>query len=350
MKILHITTHFPPFVGGLENLVWQVAREQASRREVAVLTLKHDPKLPDFEVREGVRIFRVRGWEILENRWIFPRFGFEKKVREVAPEVIFTHTRFFATSFFGGRVARKIGARWVHVEHGSNFVRAKNRFVRGMAWIFDRIFGRWVLKNADRVMTLSEAGRDFVKNLAGREAVIVPNGVQIPAVIPPPPRQNRAIFFGRLIAEKGIFEVLGAARMCPEWKFEICGGGGNFSPKNEPKNVKFAGEVAPEAIFERVAGADLAILPSWSEGSSLAVLESAAVGRPVLATDVGENRKICSADFLVEAGRAESLAEKLRAWRGKFEFLEREGARVRTRVAERFSFEEMVARWEAEIF
>lgn len=356
MKILHVTTHFYPFVGGLENLVLSIATEQAKTHEVTILTLKYDKSLPNEEVVDGVKIIRLPAIRLLKNQYSIPRLGFSRKVRELNSDVLFTHTRFFITSALAGfsnpgsKMKEKFepgfvsNNTWIHVEHGQNFVEAKNIFLKLGARLLDLTIGKFIFRKADKIVVLGERGREFVNNLAGRKdnVFVISNGVKIP-VTKNAPRKNKALFFGRIIPEKGVGEIIEAAKSIPNWTFDIYGKGGILGSKD---NVVFHGEITPDQVSTKIQESDLVILPSWSEGNSLAVLEAAANARPILATPVGQNEKVISPEFLIPVGNVEKMVEKLDKFEGSFDTLEREGLKNREIIKKDFSFKEMVRKYE----
>jgi len=111
-------------------------------------------------------------------------------------------------------------------------------------------------------------------------------------------RPVRVLFPSRLIYEKGIYELLDACRSL--WAdgqtFELWVAGeldtGNRSAlssselhalRNEQR-LRFLGHVEDmRALYARV---DLVVLPSWREGLSRALIEAAAMERPIITTDV----------------------------------------------------------------
>jgi len=94
-----------------------------------------------------------------------------------------------------------------------------------------------------------------------------------------------------------------------------------------------------------MAGADVVVLPSLTEGLSNAVLEAMAAGRPVVATDVGGTREaLGDAGVLVSPGSPGELADGLGGVLGDREAALRLAARARERVASLFSVDVMVER------
>jgi glycosyltransferase involved in cell wall biosynthesis len=90
---------------------------------------------------------------------------------------------------------------------------------------------------------------------------------------------------------------------------------------------------------------DAFVLPSLSEGLSLAMLEAMAAGKPVVATAVGGNPELvgqCQAGFLVGPADAGSLAEKIVELLQDPLLLQRFSEHGAKRICQLFSLEHMV--------
>ena len=93
------------------------------------------------------------------------------------------------------------------------------------------------------------------------------------------------------------------------------------------------------ALWQR---AHIAVLPSYREGLPKALLEAAASGRPMVATDVPGCREIVidnETGLLVPARDAVALAEALRRLAGDSGLRQRLGRAARQRVMDHFSQE-----------
>jgi glycosyltransferase involved in cell wall biosynthesis len=142
---------------------------------------------------------------------------------------------------------------------------------------------------------------------AGQGRVIPGSGVDLDHFRPADEPANAApvfLFIGRAIRDKGIGEFVQAARelreRVPEARFQILG---NPDPGN-PTSVSAAefqswvdeglvehlGEHADVRPFIR--GASAIVLPSYREGMSRALLEAAAMGKPLVGTDVAGCREM----------------------------------------------------------
>ena len=128
------------------------------------------------------------------------------------------------------------------------------------------------------------------------------------------------------IKKKGVMELLNAIKLItPEFRnvlFIFVGGGVEepamieFSQReNLKKNVRFLGYLSGDEIVQILNSSDIFVLPSYSEGFPLVVLEAMAAGLPVIATSVGAIPEIIEDGkngFLVRPMDHIALAERVR--------------------------------------
>lgn len=126
-----------------------------------------------------------------------------------------------------------------------------------------------------------------------------------------PPRDcdpPTVLFAGRLLREKGIFELVDAVRLLRRsghpLRLVVCGGidAGNRSSVSKEQCEAWISEGVVDTI-ERVddirpflQAAQLVVLPSYREGTPRSLLEAMATGRPLIATDVPGCREVVEPD------------------------------------------------------
>jgi len=141
-------------------------------------------------------------------------------------------------------------------------------------------------------------------------ACIIPNGVSLPPEEAPPSPpweeaiasdQNVLLFLGRIHPKKGVFELVEAWEQLSEaapavadtWSVAVVGwddGGhvdrlrGAIEEAGLTENVLFLGPMFGEAKHAAFSHADAFVLPSYSEGLPMAVLEAWSYRLPVLLT------------------------------------------------------------------
>ena len=130
-------------------------------------------------------------------------------------------------------------------------------------------------------------------------------------------------YIGRLAPEKGLHYLLRAAKAIlntlPSVSFVLCGEGPERSSLQAlasqlgiEKNVFFLGQRSD--IPDLYSSFDVAVLPSLTEGTPLAILEAMAAKRPIVASRVGGIPKIIEDErcgLLVEPGNAKELGAAL---------------------------------------
>lgn len=136
----------------------------------------------------------------------------------------------------------------------------------------------------------------------------------------------RFLMIARLLREKGVREYIRAAHLVkvnhPRATFTLLGGADLRNPSALPKEevaalqtsgeVEWVDEVADVRPF--IAAADVVVLPSYREGLPRTLLEGAAMGRALVATDAPGCREMVipgETGYLVQVGDASSLAQAM---------------------------------------
>ena len=103
-----------------------------------------------------------------------------------------------------------------------------------------------------------------------------------------PYKGDYVIYFGRISAEKGIGTLIKAIKELKEIMFYFVGTGPMSSDLESIDNVKLLGYKQGDELTTLISRAKLSVYPSeWYENSPLSVLESQALGTPVIAANIG---------------------------------------------------------------
>jgi glycosyltransferase involved in cell wall biosynthesis len=167
-----------------------------------------------------------------------------------------------------------------------------------MKRVFHQLLGKPLLKRAIFQVSSEKEKRD-IERLIGRNNVItvIPNFVELNRAWDSPGllRKNRhaeLLFFSRIEQKKGLEFLLHACAMLAVPYTLSIAGTGNPVYIRELKmlceqlgisnQIKWLGLVIPEDKFKVLAAYDLLVLPSYDENFANVVIESLAVGTPVL--------------------------------------------------------------------
>jgi glycosyltransferase involved in cell wall biosynthesis len=215
------------------------------------------------------------------------------------------------------------------------------------------------LLDRERVINLVQNGDDRAALMAlgvssARIALIAGSGVDVRRLkpLPEPDGPPTAGFVGRLLADKGIGTLVEAQKILrmrglPS-RLLIAGTPDPANPAsvtqteavswNDEPGVTWLGHV--DDIAGLWARAHIAVLPSRREGLPLSLLEAAACGRAMVATDVPGCREVVvdgETGLLVPVDDADALADAIQRLLDDPQLRARCAAAARQRAVERFS-------------
>jgi glycosyltransferase involved in cell wall biosynthesis len=277
--------------------------------------------------------------------------------RAVRPDAI--HHVGVKASLYGGLAARLAGSPpQIHTIAGFGFVsvsrRRRARLLRALlGGVFRRVLSRprayLVVQNRDDLAAVRR-GNLF----AGERTRLIPgSGVDTDAFRPSPEPDGAVtvVLAGRLIRPKGVVQLVDASRLLRERGKSIrVVLVGDPDPEN-PDTVRTDELLAwqRDGLVEWIGRRDdmpavwaschIAVLPSYREGMPRTLLEAAASGRPLIATDVPGCRDLVDHGengLLVALHDARALADAIERLAGDAATRTRMGGRARTAVEARF--------------
>lgn len=171
-------------------------------------------------------------------------------------------------------------------------------------------------------------------------------------------RNNYILYFGRLVPEKGIHNLIEAMKYRPHIKLIIAGGADKYNETYEKrlklqsrkmKNIQFAGFQGGNKLKRLIAESRFAVLPSlWYENLPNSILESFAYGKPVIASNIGGISELVKDGYnglLFEPGSVTDLVEKIQTlWNDK-KFCDELAKNARNYVVKNFSPKEHYKRF-----
>jgi glycosyltransferase involved in cell wall biosynthesis len=216
------------------------------------------------------------------------------------------------------------------------------------------------LRYADGVIVPTPELRNDIERRVGDPAAIhlIPNGVDTTRFAPgarTPPGGTHVLYVGRLSPEKNLETlVAAAAKLAPrlEARLTFVGDG----PLRERLRAAAAElgvrlELVPSVDHRELprvyAGADVFVLPSFTEGHSKVLIEAMSCGLPCIASDIVANRSVLAdgdAGVLFDSHDAGALAARLEQILGQRRLTDALGHRARQRVLAHYDLATLVAR------
>ena len=188
---------------------------------------------------------------------------------------------------------------------------------------------RLLVSGHDHLNGICQANVDHLRELDfPREKItLIPNGIDTSmwAGTPAPERVDSFLFLGRIEPAKGVHELVEAFRVVharhPRISLTFAGDGPSRAQLEArcaalglEDAVSFVGRVDYADLGALFGEVDCLVLPSYSEGMPLSVLEAAAHRRVLIVTDVGDMRRLFGGRIRICPPRDEqALAEAMEA-------------------------------------
>lgn len=319
--ILYLSTSSGP--GGAERVISNLSASLDPARYRAILCLFRPGWIQEHTENRGVRTYVIPTQGMFDWRWVL---RVKRLLKDEHVDLIHAHE--FDANVQGTFVAALSGVPLVATVHGKNYFWEKLR--RRLAY-------QWVSRNATMV-AVSENLKQFIVEKVGVDSghvKVVYNGVDLlphcgPADIDQcrkeldlPTGDQIVGVVGNLYPVKGhqylIAAIPAVLAKCPNTTFIFAGRGQLEGELKEQahqlgvaQKVRFLG--LRQDIPRILAVLHAFVLPSLSEGLSLAILEAMVAGKPVIATDVGGNPELVEdseTGYLVPSQNSQALADRL---------------------------------------
>lgn len=184
------------------------------------------------------------------------------------------------------------GCRLVCSPHGALDPRSRRMSV-WKKWAWWHLLQRRALERVDLFRATSVAEAEHIGALGFRApVVVVPNGVEVPAMVRRPVAEPRTLgFLGRIHPVKALDRLVDAWRLVapsrPDWRLRLCGPDGGAlaalcARAADLPRITFEPAVAETDKSSWYASCDLVVLPSHCENFGMVVAEALAHGVPVV--------------------------------------------------------------------
>jgi glycosyltransferase involved in cell wall biosynthesis len=341
-KLCVVTHTFLPHVGGIERVVYEQCKRLMKKR-FDPMVLTHRNYTAKSYVFDGIRVRCYDSMNIgfrLGIPYAIPQVNSFKTFLETVKsnDLIHVHGHPYLSSFLAAKIAKRYSKPLVLTQHNT-FIEYNNIFDTAEK-LNDLAVGKQVLKEADRIIVVSNATRNYVLSLGAdpEKIEVLHNGVDLDRFKPLPEVKGEmrkklgipedacvVLTVRRLVYKNGIDTLLGSAEIAvrknPNLVFVAVGKGPDFEEVRRrivqlgiQRNFKLTGFVSDEDLPVYYNVADLFALPSKSgEGLPLVALEAMACGLPVIATNVGGTSEVLNEDYgrLVPPNSPDALADSI---------------------------------------
>jgi len=301
MKVLQVSHHFSPCIGGTEKYIMDLCLELKNKgieSEVVCLNTCHTgkTKLKEKEIVEGIKVNRIPFWD-------FHLYKIAPKVMDFIEKFDLIHVH--GIGFFSDFILAKKNTHKKPVvisTHGGIFHTNKKSMIKKF---YHNFWLKHHLKKSDKIIADSKNDFDQFKKISDN-VVFIQNAVDTRKFSHNGKKDyNKMVFFGRLSKNKRIdllierFEEI--QNNFPKKRLEIIGGDFDEIKKELEKKVKekkleekifFSGKLSEKKLIEKAKQAGFYLSASEYEGFGIAVIESMAAGTIPVLNDIQAFREL----------------------------------------------------------
>ena len=308
IKCAYVTTSVSRLGGGLFDAVRLLGQSlQKARVDIEVLGLADASTEADLPKWSPLS---VKAFDTCCPRAFGYAPGYSRYLDDFNPDMLHCHGLWMYPSVASLRWSKQEGRRYVISPHGmlDSWAMANSHWKK---WMAARLFEHARLKGAACLHALCASEALSIRRYGLHKPIcIIPNGVEIPTTrseMPAPwesqvqPGSKVLLYLGRIHPKKGLANLISAwaelkqraAKQTSPWVLVVAGWGQSDHEKQLKQQardlqlhhtVKFVGPLFDRAKIAAYENADAFVLPSFSEGLPMVVLEAWAYGLPVVMT------------------------------------------------------------------
>lgn len=336
MKIILATPIYPPEIGGPATYVKELSARIHDKHEITVVAFTDN-----IEPFPGTKLVAVSKLNPLPVR-LWKYFWTLMKEAKNA-DVILVQNAMAAglptalVKIFRGTpfVVRMVGDEaWERAEQNKITTKTWEEFIEapegGLRTKIMMLVQRFVLKKANFIMPPSEYNKGLVIKAYGidpNKIIVNYTATEEPEIVPiePDPKPHQVVTVARLISLKKIDEIIKAMKIVttkyPDANLVIAGEGPEMENlKNLTRelslenSVEFLGRLQKKDVRKIQKESSILILNSTHESLPIVILESLAVGTPVVATRVSGIKEVVFQEetgLLIEKGDTPGIANSV---------------------------------------
>lgn len=310
---------FLPHMGGIENYTYNISRELLRRGNEVVVVTNNTTGSPLYEVIEGIKIFRFPCYNLINGR--FPVMKLNKEfwnihryLKKQKFDIVVINARFYLHSIYAAIFAKKKHINSICIEHGTSHLSVHNKVLDFIGGVYEHMHTALLKRICKNYYGVSEACCEWSGHFGIRSKGVLYNAVDLDKIEEIKKQNKRdfrkehavaedavvVTFTGRLLKEKGIYELIEAVERYNQLQKKIylfLAGEGEEREYLELHRSQYIiplGRLTFEDVIALLVQSDVFCLPSVSEGFSTSALEAAACKCYIITTKRGGTKELVS--------------------------------------------------------
>lgn len=340
-KICIFSSHYFPYLGGVESYTRNLANALMKKGDKVVIVTSNDMHLPSYERMDGIPVFRMPCFNLLDGRFPVTKVNREfaalhKKLLDVSFDLVVINTRFYLHSVYGMLFARKQKAHCILLDHGTSHMSVGSGFwdkvgswyEHGITAVERRLCKDYYGVSSDCCTWLAHFGiepKGAIYNAVDMDKmeILLKNPVRDFRSEHNIPEEALVVTYtGRLLQEKGILNLIEAVKQFAGQKllYLLIAGDGEEMERVKAQaceNIIVLGRLDFSEVVALLKQTDIYCLPTdYPEGFPTAVLEAAAAECYVITTTRGGSKELIldsSYGMIMENNSTDTIKDALEA-------------------------------------
>lgn len=318
MTICFFSAQYLPTVGGVERYTYSLANYLLGQGHRVLVVTSALESLPATETSaEGIEIYRLPVFALMNGRFpvLKPNGDFHtlaKQLWKTQIDFCVVQTRFYPASVYAAGQCKKRHIPFIVVEHSTSHLQMNSALLNAAGNAYEHMAASYLKHCGAQFYGVSSDVSAWLSHfgIAAKGQLynaVAPNEIaalaNAPDAIDWRKTQNLApdtkivSFVGRILKEKGVFELVEAfaAANVPNTALFIAGNGPQFEALQHvcPANVHLLGAVPYSGVMQLLRQSQLYCLPTYyAEGFPTTFLEATACGCPIVTTKTGGSSEL----------------------------------------------------------
>lgn len=364
MNICIYSANFLPNIGGIEKFTDRLSAQLVNMGHHVTIVTNNVFGLRNKETLiSGAEIYRLPCHPLFQGRLPLPKQSCEfrsllDEIFNMPTDSVIINARFYPHSLIGIKHAEAKDIKPIVIDHGSAYITFGNPAIDIAVKAYEHLITSLLRRHKADYYGISSASLQWLQTFHINGIGVINNSIDADEYLNAASSRNFASelgleegcflvsFTGRFIPEKGVDELLGAARMLKSQNVAfLLAGGGPLEAKlaaQNPGNIYLLGKLSSEDIAALLKQSDAFCLPTRSEGFSTSLLEAAACNTAPIITNVGGVPELIpSEEFgtILPSQAPEAIASSVLDFMHDPRKKESQAKNIGSRVRESFSWE-----------
>jgi len=316
-NICIFSSHYFPYLGGVENYTYNLAKELTKKGDKVVIVTSNDMGLQAYEEMDKIPVFRLPCFNLLGGRFPVSKVNFEykqlyKKLMSFDFDLVIVQTRFYPHSVAGMRFAKRQKCQCITIDHGTSHMTIGSKFWDTIGGWYEHLITAIQKRFCQDYYGVSKECCEWLKHFGIKPKGILYNAIdyeKIQALLAEDRRDFRSeykiaddtiiiTYTGRLVKEKGIMNLITATKRYTGRQnicLMIAGAGEEETSVMAAASDKIIplGRLDFADIIAVLKASDIFCLPTdYPEGFPTSTLEAVASDCYVITTTRGGSREL----------------------------------------------------------